>query len=134
VELIPFSERALRHFLFPERPEGVVLEDSVGAEGLREALAHAQPAMSPREIVPRGQQFAAARPGGISRLSLEGAGEDHRPRSAKAALELIMEQGEGAHGDWRAAHFGRFLEVLHEYLAMREADPDFEHQSGSAGA
>ncbi len=54
--------------------------------------------------------------------------------SAKAALELIVEQGEGAHGDWRAAHFGRFLEVLHEYLAMREADPDFEHQSGSAGA
>ena len=45
-----------------------------------------------------------------------------------------MEQGEGAHGDWRAAHFGRFLEVLHEYLAMREADPDFEAQSGSAGA
>lgn len=58
VELIPFGERALRHFLFLERPAGFELEDAPPADGLTEALSHAQPAMSPREIVPRGQQFA----------------------------------------------------------------------------
>ena len=29
--------------------------------------------------------------------------------SAKAAIELIVEQGEGARGHWRDAHFGKFL-------------------------
>jgi CDGSH-type Zn-finger protein len=155
VELIPFGERALRHFLFLERPEGFELEDSLAADGLTEALAHAQPAMSPREIVPRGQQFATighlyrAIERGLEHLSrkigeeglfvgpprAQAGSADFRwkgltkitdLRSAKTALELIMEQGEGAHGDWRTAHFGRFHDVLHEYLALRTADPNFE--------
>jgi hypothetical protein len=46
--------------------------------------------------------------------------------SATAAIEAIVEQGEGPRGDWRDAHFGRFKRVLDEYLAMRAADPTFE--------
>ncbi len=46
--------------------------------------------------------------------------------SAKAAIELIIEQGEGARGDWRTAHFGKFASLLDEYLAARRADPGFE--------
>jgi hypothetical protein len=46
--------------------------------------------------------------------------------SAKAAIELIVEQGEGARGDWRNAHFGRFIALLDDYLAARAADPGFE--------
>jgi hypothetical protein len=42
--------------------------------------------------------------------------------SAKAAIELIVEQGEGARGDWRNAHFGRFVALLEDYLAARAAD------------
>ena len=45
---------------------------------------------------------------------------------ANRALERIVEQGEGATGDWETAHYGRFLQVLGEYLAMREEDPGFE--------
>lgn len=45
---------------------------------------------------------------------------------ANQALERIVEQGEGATGDWATAHYGRFLGVLGEYLAMRKADPGFE--------
>jgi sugar phosphate isomerase/epimerase len=41
-------------------------------------------------------------------------------------MERIVEQGEGATGDWQAAHYGRFLGVLADYLAMRERDPGFE--------
>jgi hypothetical protein len=46
--------------------------------------------------------------------------------SARAAIELIVEQGEGARGDWRNAHFGKFVALLEDYLATREADPGFE--------
>jgi hypothetical protein len=46
--------------------------------------------------------------------------------SAKAALSTIVEQGEGARGHWRDAHYGRFLEVLGEFLTMRRENPNFE--------
>jgi hypothetical protein len=46
--------------------------------------------------------------------------------SATAAIEAIVEQGEGPRGDWRQAHFGRFKGVLDEFLAMRQADPGFD--------
>ena len=39
---------------------------------------------------------------------------------ANRALERIVEQGEGATGDWATAHYGRFLGMLDEYLAMRD--------------
>ncbi|MBV8236056.1 MAG: hypothetical protein JO075_10185, partial [Acidimicrobiia bacterium] len=38
----------------------------------------------------------------------------------------IVEQGEGPRGDWRNAHFGRFLGVLDEYLELRKANPDLD--------
>jgi hypothetical protein len=49
--LEPFSEAALRHFLFLERPEGINLQDAEGFAALQEA----EPLMSEREIVPRPQ-------------------------------------------------------------------------------
>src|SRR5262249_52875367 len=45
--------------------------------------------------------------------------------SARAAIELIVEQGEGSGGDWRQAHFGHFSTVLDEFLAATRADPEF---------
>jgi multidrug transporter EmrE-like cation transporter len=41
-------------------------------------------------------------------------------------VEEIIEQGEGARGDWRDAHYGRFLNMWEEYSALRERDPSFE--------
>src|SRR5499427_758620 len=52
--LLPFGEQALRHFMFLERPEGMDLAD---ADGLA-AVGRARPALSERDIVPRGQDFA----------------------------------------------------------------------------
>ena len=42
------------------------------------------------------------------------------------AIDTIVEQGEGARGDWHDAHFGRLVAILDEYLAMQAADPAFE--------
>ena len=42
------------------------------------------------------------------------------------ALERIVENGEGTRGEWSTAHFGRFLDVLHEYQEMQSDDLQFE--------
>jgi len=46
--------------------------------------------------------------------------------SARAALDEIIEQGEGARGDWRSAHYGRFFGIWTEYQKLRDQDPSFE--------
>jgi hypothetical protein len=151
LDLLPFGERALRHFLYLERPEGMELQD---AEGF-------VPAAPPREAVradedmPRGQEFATI--GHLYRGIADGLrrlagrlGEQAvfvgSPRaqatpelvrwpqviavtdlaSALAAIEEIIEQGEGACGDWRDAHYGRFLGIWEEYHELRRRDPSFE--------
>ncbi len=148
--LLPFGEEALRHFLYLERPEGMVLDDAPGLD----ALGAAAPLMDPDEIVPRLQDFATV---GHLYRSIE-AGFAHladkfgearlfvgppqaqvtaalfgwpelQPvtdvASATAAVEAIVEQGEGPRGEWTHAHFGRFKRVLDEYLAAIATDPTF---------
>jgi Ferritin-like len=54
LDLLPFGERALRHFLFLERPEGMERPDAPG-------FVPATPAREPvqaTEALPRGQEFA----------------------------------------------------------------------------
>ena len=50
----------------------------------------------------------------------------HDLASARAAIDTIVEQGEGARGDWRTAHFGRFVELLEELRTLQAADPTFD--------
>jgi Ferritin-like len=151
LRLLPFGEAALQHFVYLERPAGVERADAEGFEPAGPPL----PPMRPEEIVPRGQDFATqghlyrAVERGLAHLAGK-LGEDRlfigpafhqadeatfgwpglRPitdlEGANQALERIVEQGEGATGDWATAHYGRFLAVLGEYQAMRKADPGFE--------
>ena len=151
LRLLPFGEAALQHFVYLERPEGVQRADAEGFEPAGAPL----PPMSPDEVIPRGQDFATqghlyrSVERGFARLADE-LGEDRlfigpafqqadetafgwpdlRPitglADANRAIERIVEQGEGATGAWETAHYGRFLQVLGEYLAMREQDPMFE--------
>jgi Ferritin-like len=53
--LMPFGERALQHFMFLERPEGMALE---GAKGIDAPVHEAVPLMAEGDIVPRLQDFA----------------------------------------------------------------------------
>jgi len=55
--------------------------------------------------------------------------------SARRTIERIVEQGEGARGDWETAHYGRFLAVQDTYRAMTERDPAFRpaHPAVAAG-
>jgi hypothetical protein len=158
--LVPFGERALRHFLYLERPEGMELDDADGFNPSGPAL----PIMGPTDIVPWGQEFHTVGhlyrsiQAGIWNLA-DKIGEAQLfigPPEAQAtsesfgwpqlvsitdavtasrAIEAIVEQGEGARGDWTAAHYGRFLAVLEELLAIKAIDPSFEpsHPVAAAG-
>lgn len=46
-------------------------------------------------------------------------------KSALKAVELIIEQGEGAPGNEEFSHYQRFLDILHDYQALKNADPNF---------
>jgi CDGSH-type Zn-finger protein/truncated hemoglobin YjbI len=150
--LVPFGEPALRHFIFLERPEGMALK---GAAGIDAPLHEAVPLMAERDIVPQPQDFATVGhlyrsiEHGLAHLA-EKIGERNLfvgpPRAqaipanfqwpeliavtdlatAQRAIDTILEQGEGARGQWETAHFGQFVQILDEYRAMVASNPDFD--------
>jgi hypothetical protein len=151
--LLPFNEQALRHFIYLERPEGMDLSDQDAMAAAEKATP--LPRADEDEIGPRLQDFGTigelyrALELGFDRLAGK-LGEDRLfvgPRSAQAvqghyplpglaavndlasahaAIDTIVEQGEGARGAWREAHFGRLVTVLDEYMDLRDQDPAFE--------
>ena len=153
IELVPFGEAALRHFAFLERPDGMDVEDAEGFAAIERAVA--LPHDGPDQIVPQlqefdtiGQLYRSIQAGlerlderlGTERLFIgpphAQATEEHFRwpelvavtdlASARQAIDTIVEQGEGARGEWREAHFGRLLGILDEYLELKRADPGFE--------
>ena len=151
--LLAFDETALRHFIYLERPEGLDIadQDELAAADKATPLSPA----TEEEIGPRLQDFATigelyraieigfdrlAERLGEARLFVGPPEAQATPRhfrfpellpvtnlvSAHGAIDVIVEQGEGARGDWREAHFGRLVKVLDEFLDLRDADTSFE--------
>jgi len=151
LDLLPFGEQALLHFLYLERPEGMERQD---AEGFVPVAPPREP-LTEADAMPRGQDFMTV--GHLYRGIEDGLrtlaarlGEhavfvgspraQARPEivqwpqliavtgldSALAAIGEIIEQGEGARGDWQDAHYGRFLAMWNEYQELRQRDPSFE--------
>jgi hypothetical protein len=148
---MPFGEPALHHFLYLERPEA--LEDQ-HAEGFVPGAPPRTP-VEADEIMPRGQEYSTVGrlyrgiADGLRNL-VELHGEEgvfiglptaqatperfHWPQviavtdleSALAAVAQIIEQGEGARGDWHDAHYGRFLGMWEEFHELKRKDPAFE--------
>jgi hypothetical protein len=152
IALLPFGERALRHFMFLERPEGMRLQD---AEGFSAGdLTSPYPAddtnltAGPQEWHTVGHLYRGIENGLAHLVDQHGeAGVFIGPPGAQAttqvfewpeliavtdlasasrAIEVIVEQGEGARGDWVNSHFGKFVGILEDFLAVRAADPAFE--------
>src|SRR5215467_7590756 len=151
IALVPFGERALRHFIYLERPEGMALDDAAGFA----AAKHAKPLTTgdaPLVAVPEQWQTVGhlyrGIEAGLANLCAR-HGEDavfigparaqavteifEWPElmavtdlaSARRAIETIVEQGEGARGDWIRSHFGTFVGILEDLLALQAADPAF---------
>jgi hypothetical protein len=157
IALVPFGERALRHFIYLERPEGMPLDD---AEGFR-AARHARPMTTddgplvgaPQEWRTVGHLYRGIEAGlaHLCRRYGEEAVFIGPPQAqavteifewpeliavtdlatARRAIEVIVEQGEGARGDWIKSHFGTFVGILEDLLASQAADPAFN--PGPAG-
>jgi hypothetical protein len=149
--LLPFGADSLTHFLYLERPEGM---ERVDATEFVPAAPPPEP-VEQAEVMPRVQGFLTVGHlyRGIEQGLSELAGRLGEPvlfvgepraqatperfrwpqlfavtdlASARAAVDEIIEQGEGARGDWRPAHYGRFLAMWSEYHKLREQDPSFE--------
>ena len=153
MRLIPFGMEALKHTLFFERPEGVkvsdVPEDVAFAYGLMPSqydaddIVPAAVAVSTIEGLYHGVQDGL-------RMLVDKCGEGGvfigPPRaqatqeyfgwkelvpvtnleSALAAVEVIVEQGEGGKGVHRAeSHFGRIARITAEFMRFEHADPSF---------
>jgi hypothetical protein len=156
VALLPFGKDALLHFLFLERPEGLERQDAAFLESRQGPQEPGQPMIiTSQELVPEPEEFATVGhlyrgiEQGFGHL-VEKQGEQHifiGPPKAQAtqeyfawpeliavtdlasavrAIETIVEEGEGARGDWRNAHYGKFLQVYNEYLDLKKQDPSFE--------
>ncbi|HVZ14053.1 MAG TPA: ferritin-like domain-containing protein [Bauldia sp.] len=151
VELARFSPAVLDHFIFLERPEGKELTDST--EFVHPADYHrTQPK---GRLMPHAQDYAtvghlyrgirhgfevlahhigerALFCGGAERqitpaeVSLPGITAITDLASARAAIETIIDQGEGSPGHNEDSHFNRFLRVRREYDEFVQGDPAFE--------
>jgi hypothetical protein len=149
--LLPLGEQALRHFLYLERPEGMTLRD---ARSLSKRLQRSE-VRDHAELVPFRQEFSTIGhlyrgiERGLVRLA-DKYGEKrlfagstrtqatketfgwkelvtvHDLKSAAKAVETIIVEGEGARGDWKNAHFGKFLAVHDEFRETTAANPGFE--------
>lgn len=151
--LLPFGEIALRHFAFLERPEGMAIEDVEEFAAIEKATP--LPRLGEDEMAPYlpdfetiGHLYRAIENGleqlaekmGPERLFIgppraQATAEHFRweelvavtdMASARRAIDTIVEQGEGARGDWKDAHFGRLITILDEFLAARDANPAFD--------
>ena len=159
--LLPFGRDALLHFLFLERPEGMDLQDASEFEVL--AVPRPSIAVADGQIVPQEQSFATVGhlyrgiEQGLRHLVAK-YGEQRvfvgPPRvqatqkhfawpelvavtdlaSACQAIETIVEQGEGARGDWHNSHYGKFLSIAEEYRQFKEQEPQFEPARPAVGA
>jgi CDGSH-type Zn-finger protein/uncharacterized Fe-S cluster protein YjdI len=151
VELHPFNKSTLDHFIYLERPEGNDRPD--GAAFAQKAQPYDRN-MGADKLMPNGQDYAtvghlyrgirqaleslSARLGEgnlfIGDMSLQ-VGPDLTPlpgltvvkclKTALAACDTIVNQGEGADGDNERSHYNRFLGMCEAYHRLEAADPGF---------
>ncbi len=150
VRLTPFNMDTLDHFIFLERPEGSDIQDSPAfASGLSYERAVAK-----RLVMPSAQDFAtvghfyrgirdgldhlaatigekalfvcpASHQVGPAVAPLPGLAVVNSLASAHAAIDTIIDQGEGASEHRDDSHFSRFLAIKQEYAALLAANPRF---------
>ena len=147
LELIPFGRQSLENFIFIEKPEEIQPATGVGLpiqplgsfsdifsserqyqtvgrlyRGIEDGLIYLAQKYGEQQLFlgPPKAQIADAF------FSLPGLFPVTDLKSALAAIEGIVEQGEGARGDAEDSHYGRFLAMTQEYDRILSEDPRFE--------
>jgi CDGSH-type Zn-finger protein/uncharacterized Fe-S cluster protein YjdI len=150
VALAPFDRATIDHFVFLERPEGTEVADGAGFE----APVRYERGTRADRLVPSAQDYAtvghlyrgirsgfvrlAERLGESTLFAGDPAaqvGPEIAPltglvavtdlATALRAIDVIVEQGEGAPGHSERSHFARFVGVRDELDALRLARPSF---------
>jgi CDGSH-type Zn-finger protein/uncharacterized Fe-S cluster protein YjdI len=149
--LMPFGEAALDHFMFIERPEGIVMADGAGFGHASHYRRIARPDMlapSPQDYASQGHLYHGVLHGltvlagqlgeervfvghgqsqvGVEEFGLPGLFRITDLASARRAIEEIVAQGEGAPAHRDDSHFARFSAMRRELGELRAARPEFE--------
>jgi CDGSH-type Zn-finger protein/uncharacterized Fe-S cluster protein YjdI len=150
VKLAPFNPATLQHFIYLERPEGSTEPDGDGFSPERKfkreiAGPHLTPIASDydtvgefyrcigeglRELVDEKGEAAAFDGEAALQLSAEETSlKSAQPvvclKTALAAFDAIVAQGEGAAQDSADSHYQKFAAIRTEYEVLRTQDPDF---------
>ncbi len=151
VELSRFCAEAVDHFVYLERPEGVELPDGASF-GMTQSYVRATRAdilvPSAQDFLTVGHLYRAIEDGfarlcdslGADALFIGNRQAQMTPEisgfpelipvfdvdSAKAAIESIVEQGEGSPGHSEDSHYNKFCNIRDDLATMRAADPGFD--------
>lgn len=150
VKLAPFDADTLQHFVFLERPAGSTEPEGRGfAPAFDFVRGSTAPRLTPMAVDydtvgafyaglaadveafvdAHGEADAfcgdPALQLGAGVVDLPGAAAVRCRRTALAAIDAIVRQGEGAAADSEGSHFQRFVAIRHELQALVQADPSF---------
>jgi CDGSH-type Zn-finger protein/uncharacterized Fe-S cluster protein YjdI len=150
VKLAPFNQAVLQHFIYLERPHGSPEPDGEGFAPERVfQRASAAPRLTPMgadyatvgdfyAMIGRDLQWLADRVGepaafcgdpalqlSAAETALAGIHPVKCLKTALAAFDAIVAQGEGAQADTADSHFQRFIAVREDYNAFLAMDPGF---------
>ena len=151
VKLAPFNTATLQHFIYLERPADSTEPDGEGFEPERRFVRGANgPRLTPMGINYetvgefyqtlgnglRGMVEMHGEAGAMcgnpalqlskAEVSLPGANKVICLKTALAAFESIITQGEGAQENTENSHYQRFAAIRTEYQALLAADPSFK--------
>lgn len=151
VKLAPFNEAVLQHFIYLERPKDSTEPDGAGFEPpVRYRRAAPAPRLTPMGIdydtvgdfyaslgesvtqfVARVGEKAAfcgdpALQLSADEVDLGGAKPVICAKTALAAFDAIVRQGEGAQADSEGSHYQKFAAIRREYRALKEANSSFQ--------
>ena len=153
VQLHRFERATIDHFIFLERPEGLELPDGASFHPAIDPSFHRETPI--RGVMPSAQDYqtvghfyrgirhgfdvlsnrigeAALFVGdpvlqvGPDMTNLPGLAVVTDLASADAAIDVIVDQGEGSQVDSETSHYRRFLAIRDQYDARIAEDPDFQ--------
>ena len=151
VKLAPFNEAVLQHFIHLERPEGSTEPDGegfapewpfrrgsprlrltpMGTDYETVGVFYTKLGENLRKLVERlGESTAFCGDPNLqlseAEVTLTGAKPVICLKTALAAFDAIVTQGEGAREDASGSHYQRFLSVRSELAALKAANPSFQ--------
>lgn len=151
LELSGFSPTLLDHFIYLERPEGIELKDATGFDhpvNYDRTLKKGRLMPGAQDYETIGHLYRGILRGfeglvhmhgerdvfcgdveaqiGPAEASLPGLITVSNIEEVEAAINTIIEQGEGAPSHSEDSHYQRFVHIKDEYAAFLDEDPSFE--------